>query len=134
VSFKLDPSGEKILSTVHKDLQAITRLATKLSSKPFTIIQGKRTPEYQRQLYNIGRRGIPGEKPVTWTLKSKHLSGRAIDFAPLVNGKPSYNEKLYPPSAATFQAAAKQLGLRIVWGGNWKVRDWGHIQVEPDQA
>lgn len=131
MSFKLDPSGEKLLATVNKDLQEIVRLATKLSSKPFTIVQGKRTLEYQRHLYSIGRRGVPGEKPVTWTMRSKHLSGNAIDFAPLVNGKPSYNESLYPPIAATFQAAAKQLGLKIVWGGNWRVRDWGHIQIEP---
>ena len=33
----------------------------------------------------------PGEKRVTWTLKSKHIDGLAIDFGFMVNGKFTYN-------------------------------------------
>src|SRR3990167_7591791 len=45
---------------------------------------GRRTPERQNELFRIGRRGIPGEKKVTWTLASEHVNGMAID-ATLIN-------------------------------------------------
>jgi hypothetical protein len=40
---------------------------------------GNRAIENQKHLYSIGRNGNPG-KPVTWTLKSYHIGGRAIDI------------------------------------------------------
>lgn len=54
------------------------------------VINGRRSQDEQRRLYAIGRRGIPGERPVTWTLQSKHLTGEAVDLAFYVNGVRTY--------------------------------------------
>lgn len=43
------------------------------------IVEAKRSQERQNWLYKIGRRGKKNEKPVTWTLKSKHRDGKAAD-------------------------------------------------------
>lgn len=49
--------------------------------------------------------------------KSKHQSGKALDFYAYVNGKASWDhEHLMAVACAMFQAAA-QLGYRIRWGG-----------------
>lgn len=48
----------------------------------FQIREVYRSQERQNELYKIGRRGIPGEKPVTWTLLSWHTMGLAMDVYP----------------------------------------------------
>ncbi len=76
---------------------------------------------------------------VSWTTKSKHLVGRAIDVCPLE----SY--RLYGPAKLEWDAddpiwlqmgvIGEALGLR--WGGRWTTkRDMGHFEyvrpVTPD--
>jgi peptidoglycan L-alanyl-D-glutamate endopeptidase CwlK len=90
-------------------------------------VQGNRTLAQQRIIYAQGRTK-PGPI-VTWTLKSKHIGGNAIDFAALVNGKISWNAKLYPAIAKAFKQAASDLNIPIIWGGDWKAKDWGHVQL-----
>lgn len=132
MAWKLDARGESNLKTVKPELQRLTRKAIELSAKPFTIVQGNRSQAYQDQLYAQGRTK-PG-KIVTWTRNSKHIGGGAIDFAALDDkGAIDWNEKLYPAIAAAFQAASKETGIGITWGGEWKTKDWGHIQLEPSK-
>jgi len=44
---------------------------------------GNRHPDNQKHLYAIGRTIEKHRKPVTWTLKSKHIGGAAIDIISL---------------------------------------------------
>lgn len=61
---------------------------------------------------------------ITWTLDSPHLYGVALDFVPLVNGKPAWNrEDLFTKVGEI----AEKLGLE--WGGRWKEKDMPHIQM-----
>jgi peptidoglycan L-alanyl-D-glutamate endopeptidase CwlK len=133
MTWKLDAMGEKRLATVRPELQKLTRLAVLLSPHPFTIVQGQRTAQQQRAIYNQGRYGNKGPI-VTYTLNSKHLGGRALDFAAIdKDGDISWDEKLYPPIAQAFQAASKQLGIGITWGGEWRSQDLGHIELNPER-
>jgi len=63
-------------------------------------------------------------KPITWTLESKHLLGKAIDLVPLRHG-------------VTWWAAPVQVWSRmgeigeahgLVWGGRWKNKDGPHFE------
>jgi peptidoglycan L-alanyl-D-glutamate endopeptidase CwlK len=123
----LSPASEKKLVGVKPALVKVARRAAEISKQPFQVVQGKRTPAEQRALYAQGRTK-PGPK-VTWTMNSRHLGGNAIDYAALVNGKISWNAKLYPAIAKAFKQAAKELKTPIIWGGDWKAKDWGHIQL-----
>lgn len=49
----------------------------------FRISEAYRTQERQGYLYKIGRRGIRGEYPVTWTLDSFHTRRLAVDLYPI---------------------------------------------------
>lgn len=44
------------------------------------VFEAKRTPERQQWLYGIGRTHSLQRKPVSWTLNSKHLKGKAADI------------------------------------------------------
>lgn len=115
VEWQADPRSEKNLATVTPQLQRLGReLLRRLASEglTFKVIQGRRTPAEQAALYAKGRTA-PGPK-VTWTLKSRHLTGRAIDIA-LFQGKNVVWESKHYNRAGEI---GEQLGL--VWGGRWK--------------
>ena len=110
-----DPRSEKNLATVQPQLQRLGReLLRRLAAEglTFKVIQGRRTAQEQAALYAIGRTK-PGRK-VTWTLKSRHITGRAIDIA-LFQGKNVVWESKHYNRAGEI---GEQLGL--VWGGRWK--------------
>jgi peptidoglycan L-alanyl-D-glutamate endopeptidase CwlK len=125
---KLNLASEKKLVGVKPEMVKLVRRAAELSKQPFMVVQGNRTLAQQKAIYAQGRTK-PGPI-VTWTLKSSHIGGRAIDYAALVGGKISWNPKHYPAIAKAFKQAAKELKTPIVWGGDWKkTKDWGHIQL-----
>lgn len=62
---------------------------------------------------------------VSWTTRSKHLDGDAIDLCPvdlLATKGWSPNSPLWLELGTIGEA----LGLR--WGGRWKVKDMGHFE------
>lgn len=47
---------------------------------PF-VVEARRTVKRQKWLFGIGRTHHTWQRPVTWTLRSKHLVGKAVDIA-----------------------------------------------------
>jgi hypothetical protein len=125
--FKFGKASETRLATIKPNLQKVARRALELSSQDFQIVQGNRTQAEQNSLYEQGRTK-PG-KVVTWTRKSNHIGGSALDFAAWVDGKVSWDAKLYPKIGDAFKQASLELGIGINWGGNWRTKDWGHIEL-----
>ena len=71
-------------------------------------------------------------KGVSWTTRSKHLTGDAIDIAPYavfdIGGR---NELQWDSDADVWTqigAIGESVGLR--WGGRWEQRDLGHFEVK----
>lgn len=128
----LNAASLKKLAKVDPSLVKVSERASDITKQPFQIVQGNRTQAEQNALYAQGRTK-PG-KIVTWTKASKHIGGRAVDFAALINGKINWDTKYYPVIAAAFKQAAKELGIGVEWGGDWKTKDWGHMQLAPKGA
>lgn len=61
----------------------------------------------------------------TWTLESKHIEGKAIDFVPIKNGKYWWTAPL--PVWETMGEIGESCGL--LWGGRWKTKDCPHFEV-----
>lgn len=82
------------------------------------IIDTLRTLDDQRK--NI-------EKGVSWTLDSRHLTGDAIDLAPVAVLK----EKNWAPDHPDWLVIG-EIGekLGLIWGGRWKHRDMGHFELK----
>lgn len=117
----LSARTQKNLVGVHPKMISVVERAAALSTQPFVVICGVRTPEEQKELYAQGRTK-PGNK-VTWTLTSNHFVDQKTGFGHAVDIAPdpidwSQTSKFDAIAKAMFQAAA-ELGVKIRWGADW---------------
>lgn len=121
MTFKLSARSLKALEGVHPDLVAVVRRALQISEIDFVVTEGLRTPARQKQLHAAG---------ASQTLNSRHLTGHAVDLAAWV-GQVRWDWPLYPKLAKAMKAAAAELGVKIVWGGDWtSLRDGPHFELD----
>jgi peptidoglycan L-alanyl-D-glutamate endopeptidase CwlK len=107
---------------VHPLLVKCAQMALERSTVDFQISEGVRSLERQQALY---------EAKKSRTMKSYHLEGKAIDVFALVNNEVSWTLSDYKKINEAFQSAAKELGIKITWGGSWKsIIDGPHFQIE----
>lgn len=121
MTFTLGKSSQAKLKGVHPDLVAVVQRALKLTDIDFRVIEGVRTLARQRQLLAAG---------ASRTLKSRHLTGHAVDLAALVGGRVRWDWPLYHKIAKAMKQASKDLKVPIEWGGDWKsFKDGPHFQL-----
>lgn len=115
MGFKLGKTSLARLQGVDETLVNVVKRAIEISEVDFSVLEGVRTLERQRELYAQGRTA-PG-KIVTWTMKSRHIEGKAVDLVPYPL---DWNdlEKFNKIKDAMFQAA-KELDVNLRWGADW---------------
>lgn len=100
------------LEGVHPDLVRVVKKAAATSDLDFTVLEGLRTPERQRELMKQG---------ATKTLNSRHLTGHAVDLGALVKGEVRWDWSLYLKLAEVMRSASLAEKVPIRWGGTWKL-------------
>lgn len=121
MNFKLSQKSEGRLVGVHDDLIKVVRRAIEISTVDFAVLEGLRTVERQRQLVKAG---------ASQTMKSRHITGHAVDLGAIVGGQVRWDWALYYKIAAAMKQAAKELKIDIEWGGDWKkFKDGPHFQL-----
>jgi peptidoglycan L-alanyl-D-glutamate endopeptidase CwlK len=121
MAYTLSEKSLQRLNGVHPDLVKVVKRAIQLTPIDFRITEGLRTRE--RQAYLV-------KKGASRTMRSRHITGHAIDFVALPNGAVSWDFPLYAKIAAAFKEAATELGVPIVWGGDWRFfKDGPHIEL-----
>lgn len=122
------PRDHARLRGVHPDLVRVVEAAR--ARVPFIVTEGLRTRERQAQLVAIG---------ASRTMNSRHLSGHAVDLAYWLddgdgvpeNGEIRWDWPLYARLGAEVKRAAAELGVAIVWGGDWaSFRDGPHFELD----
>lgn len=109
------------LRDVHSDLVAVVKLAITLTDIDFTVLEGLRSVERQKQLVRTGK---------SKTMNSRHLTGHAVDLGAWVNGGVSWEWEHYNKIAEAMKHAANNLGIDLEWGGDWKTfKDGPHFQL-----
>lgn len=108
------------LEGVHPDLVRIVEAARAVCEIDFLCIEGLRTLARQKQLVADG---------ASWTLKSRHLTGHAVDLVPVIAGQIRWDWPPYARIAAAMKTAAATLRKKVEWGGDWKRRDGPHFQL-----
>lgn len=120
MGFKLSQRSLNNLSGVHPDLVAVVKRAIQITEVDFSVIEGIRTKERQAELLKSG---------ATTTMNSRHLTGHAVDLAAYVNGI-RWDWPLYDKIAKAMKSAANELGISIVWGGDWvSFKDGPHFEL-----
>ncbi|WP_297802833.1 M15 family metallopeptidase [uncultured Brevundimonas sp.] len=121
MSFRLSARSRGNLAGVHPALVAVVERAIVLTDIDFTVIEGRRNAARQKLLVAAG---------ASQTLNSRHLTGHAVDVAAWVGGTVRWDWPLYPRIAEAFKAAASELGVALVWGGDWpRLRDGPHFEL-----
>jgi peptidoglycan L-alanyl-D-glutamate endopeptidase CwlK len=119
--FGLTVRDLKRLEGVHPDLVRVVRRAAQMSDLPFMVLEGLRTPARQKQLVAKG---------ASKTMRSRHLTGHAVDIAPLLGGKVSWDWPLYHRLAPIVKRAAAAENVPVEWGGDWRTfKDGPHWQL-----
>lgn len=142
MAFILSKRSLERLEGVHPKLKMVITLGITDSPYDFMIVQGVRTAAYQNSLYQQGRTK-PGSKVTNcdgYKVKSNHQIkwdgyGHAVDFAiyaPELPDKIDWNTvSKYKEVAEHLKSVAKENGVKIEWGGDWKkFKDYPHIELK----
>ena len=120
--FKLGKRSIERLQGVHPDLVKVVERAIDLSPVDFTVLEGLRSPERQQTLVASG---------ASQTLNSRHITGHAVDLGAWVDNQVDWSWPLYHKIANAMKAAANELGVAIVWGGDWRTfKDGPHFELD----
>ena len=120
MSYKLGTRSLQNLSGVHPDMVAVVKRAIEITGVDFTVIEGIRHINRQRELLKAGK---------STTMNSRHITGHAVDMVPW----PVDWEDLerFETMAKAMKSAAEELEIPIVWGGDWKsFYDAPHFELD----
>jgi peptidoglycan L-alanyl-D-glutamate endopeptidase CwlK len=120
-------TADRDWSRLHPDfVQTVLQVFERMKARgyPLALLEGYRSPERQDTLAGLGAQ-VTNAK----AFESKHQYGLALDAAPFRDGRLVISEQ-DPWAQQAYQALgeeAERAGL--VWGGRWKLRDYGHIEA-----
>ena len=120
MTYKLGTRSLQSLSGVHPDMVAVVKRAIEITGVDFTVIEGIRNINRQRELFKAGK---------STTMNSRHITGHAVDMVPW----PVDWEDLerFETMAEAMKTAAEELEIPIVWGGDWKsFYDAPHFELD----
>ena len=119
MAFTLSQRSLGRLDGVNNKLHSVVTTAIGLSNVDFGVTSGLRTQKEQEDLVARG---------ASKTMKSKHLTGDAVDVVAYIGGsRISWELNLYDDIADAFKEASVREGVGIRWGASWHIpdlRDW----------
>ena len=142
-NFKLSQRSLNSLKGVDPNLVKVVKRAIEITEQDFIVIEGLRTREQMMINYGKGRtadqlavHGIPAsyakpkEAKVTWLTNpfaSNHAKGKAVDIVP---SPVDWNDiSKFKKINEAMQAAAKELGVKLSYGGDWTKKDYPHWEL-----
>lgn len=108
MGYKLGTRSLQKLSGVHPDMVAVVKRAIELSEQDFSVLEGIRHINRQRELVKSGK---------STTMNSRHLTGHAVDLVPY---PVSWDWEYFYPIVDAMKAAAEELDIEITCGADWK--------------
>ena len=112
--FELSERSLRNLEGIEESLLVVVLRAIQITKIDFGVIDGLRSEAKQKQLVAAG---------ASQTLRSKHLTGHAVDLMAYLNGRGCWELAIYDEIAEAMRQAAKEQGVAIRWGAAWNVPD-----------
>lgn len=121
MTYSLSARSRDRLIGVHPKLVAVVGLAITITTIDFCVLEGIRTIERQRELVLA---------KASKTMRSRHLTGHAVDLGAMVGGEVRWDWPLYDQIALAVKEAARLTGTPLEWGGDWETfKDGPHWQL-----
>lgn len=109
------------MKDVHPDLIKVVETAASNASFEILVVEGRRTVSRQKKLVAEGK---------STTMRSRHLSGHAIDLCALVDGKLEWGKPYNRGVVELMKAAATEHDVNIEAGADWRTFiDFPHYQL-----
>ena len=124
MTFKLSERSLGKLEGVNDSMKIVVMKAITLTKIDFGVICGLRTQEEQEELVAKG---------ASKTMKSRHLTGDAVDLMCYLGSRGSWELNLYDDVADAMKKAAQDEGVGIRWGAAWQIpdiREWDGTMEE----
>jgi peptidoglycan L-alanyl-D-glutamate endopeptidase CwlK len=124
MTFKLSQKSLDKLKGVNEKLIAVVHDAIKITTVDFMVGEGLRTLERQKLLVAQNK---------SKTLKSKHITGQAVDLWAYAKGSVSWDLKYYYDIAHAMRDSAIKNNVTLIWGAVWD-KPLNHIlntELEP---
>lgn len=115
MTFALSQRSINNLVGVDKRLVQVVHLAIELTKVDFAVIEGVRTPQRQRELFDKGASQVREG--------GTHVQGRAVDLMAYIDDRASWELNLYDDIADAMKAAAIEFDVPLRWGAAWTVSD-----------
>lgn len=126
MTFKLSKRSLANLEGVDYRLVVVVHRAIELTKVDFAVIEGVRTPQRQRELFEKGASQIREG--------GTHVQGKAVDLMAYIGPRASWELNLYDDIADAMKAAAIEHNVPLRWGGAWNVPDVRHWKGTMQEA
>ncbi len=121
MTYNLSKKSRDRLAGVHQDLVKVVERTIEITEIDFVVLEGVRSKTRQEQLVKAG---------ASQTMRSRHLTGHAVDLGAYVAGSVRWDWPLYHKLAVAVKQAAAELQIPIEWGGDWTTfKDGPHFQL-----
>lgn len=121
MTYTLSKKSRGRLAGVHPDLVKVVERTIEITEIDFVVLEGVRSKTRQEHLVKAG---------ASQTMRSRHLTGHAVDLGAYVAGSVRWDWPLYHKLAVSVKQAAAELQVPIEWGGDWTTfKDGPHWQL-----
>lgn len=120
MTYQLGIRSRQRLSGVHPDLVAVVEPAIQITEVDFTVLEGLRSRDRQKELVAKG---------ASKTMNSRHLTGHAVDLAPWPIDWDDLDR--FRQVADAMKQASEELDVPVIWGGDWRTfYDGPHFELD----
>jgi peptidoglycan L-alanyl-D-glutamate endopeptidase CwlK len=125
----LSDLSKKRLATCEPEIVRVVEAAA--ADIPLLVVWGARSKIEQEEAVRTGHSKLHWPKSAHNVTPARPLS-RAVDLAPLKpDGTIDWNDRAgFVRLARVVKAAAEKLGIEVEWGGDWRMADLDHFQLE----
>lgn len=126
MGFQLSKRDLDRMKGLHPDLYKTIVRASQICVVKFMVVEGTRSIDQQKKYVMSG---------ASKTMKSRHLTGHAVDIAPMIDLDNdgdldvSWLQKHFSPLAVAMKQAAADVGASIEWGYDLWKWDGPHFQL-----